>query len=358
MSRIDYPTQDEINRQIEAIIQSCDMFEDDLSYNGFTELKPIQKKNKKAVNFLKTVVSIAAVASLIVLVKFVFKPVNNETVQPLKENVNYDAEVIGDNAQDLQKIELDYVSSEEILAYNSSEPAYDIDFEADGVFYNSRQFRNIFDIANCGAIKYNYPVVQNNMLSNVEKYYLNVIDSLKREIYTRYLEKKMTDSDYEYASVSYMVNDMYSVNDRLLSFTANEQKIYQYSTMTESYNNRYAQVFDVVNGTQVQLAQLFEESDKSINYIYARVKKYYENAANDIADTMVNDASKENYLSDSSWYLTSEGIVFFINNMYHNDSSAEKQTYTSEAGSLLIKYSDLYSQGISFNSTYIDYTPQ
>ena len=72
-----------------------------------------------------------------------------------------------------------------------------------------------------------------------------------------------------------------------------------------------------------------------------------------------NEMSDLYYNTDgeSNWYLTSEGIVFLINNMYYN-SGAEGKTQNLDSGSVLISYSDFYNQGLSFNSAYINYLPQ
>ncbi len=367
MSRVNYPKQRQIDRQIQAIIKNSGMFEDDLTYNGFTELKPIQKKNDKIIRLLKTASSIAAIVSLIVLVDFMRKPIKN-TVQPLKS-----CESVLDENQSKSKaesylindsIELEYMTFSEDVEYKNNN-AKQIQFILNNLSYTDYGL-NKYDTDNCGRLECTYPTVKYNNAQDstkklyIEEYYTNIIETLENNIRIEYLKGIFKGMNC-YTTIKYHVQSMDSINEKLVTFIAQEEVVNEYSDITRYYNNVYARTFDIETGEPIELNKLFNEPVQSMDYIYNRLDVFYANSfeqsINELMDT--NEMSDLYYNTDgeSNWYLTSEGIVFLINNMYYN-SGAEGKTQNLDSGSVLISYSDFYNQGLSFNSAYINYLPQ
>lgn len=363
MSRVNYPKQRQIDRQIQAIIKNSGMFEDNLTYNGFTELKPIQKKNDKIIRLLKTALSIAAIISLIVLVDFMRQPVN--TVQPLKncESVleNSSSKSITNDSLMNDSIEFEYATFSENVEYknNSAKP---IEFSRDNQIYTDYGISTQYDTSNCGHLECTYPTITYEAQKKavqlyVEEYYINIIEGLENNIRKEYL-KGLSQGVNCYTTIKYHVQNIDSINENLVTFIAQEEVISEYDNMTRLYNNTYARTFDIETGEPIELDKLFNEPEKSIDYIFYYLNNYYNN--NNVEDSIGINALIDLYYDEegeSNWYLTSEGIVFLINNMYYS-SGAEGKTQVLNSGSVLISYSDFYNQGFSFNSTYINYLPQ
>lgn len=369
MSRVNYPKQRQIDRQIQVIIKNSGMFEDDLTYNGFTELKPIQKKNDKIIRLLKTAASIAAIVSLIVLVDFMRKPVN--IVKPLKncESIldNSSSKNITNTALINDSIELEYVTFNKNVEYKNDK-LRPIEFNVDNQSYTDYENSDKYDTNNCGRLECTYPTIRYDEQDKeqklyVEEYYVNMIEILESMIRKEYVKGIFTGTKC-YTTVKYHVQNIDSINEKLITFIAQEEVISEYdNNMTRIYNNTYAQTFDIETGEAVKLDKLFNEPEKSMSYIFNYLDGYYNNsvvessAKNESEDMNSFDDLYYNEDGESNWYLTSEGIVFLINNMYYNNG-VEGKTKTLTSGSILISYSDLYNQGFSFNSAYIDYLPQ
>lgn len=368
MSRVNYPKQRQIDRQIQAILKNSGMFEDDLTYNGFTELKPIQKKNDKIIRLLKTASSIAAIVSLIVLVDFMRKPVN--TVQPLKncESVLEDSQLKTTTKSYLinDSIEIEYVASSKNVEYKNDNSKR-IQFEFNNQFYTDSVFSAQYDTSNCGRLECTYPTIKYNSQEKaeqlyIEEYYNSVIETLENNIRKEYLKGILMGANC-YTTIYYHVQNIDSINEKLATFIAQEEVVSEYDNMTILYNNTYARTFDVQTGEPIELEKLFNEPEKSIDYIFDYLNNYNNN--NSVENSGKEQSIGINGLGDlysneegeSNWYLTSEGIVFLINNMYYN-SGAEGNTQILNSGSVLISYSDFYNQGFSFNSAYINYLPQ
>lgn len=369
MSRVNYPKQRQIDRQIQAIIKNSGMFEDDLTYNGFTELKPIQKKNDKIIRLLKTASSIAAIISLIVLIDFMRKPVK-DMVQPLKncESIVEDSQsknTIKSYLMD-DSIEIEYVAFNQNVEYKNNS-AKQIEFSINNQIYTDYGISNKYDTDNCGRLECTYPIIKYDEQKKVgklyiEEYYTDTIEKLKDNIHGEYLKGIFAGMNC-YTTIKYHVQSVDSINEKLVTFIAQEEVISEFDNMTRLYNNTYAQTFDIETGEPIELDKLFNEPEISISYIFDHLANY--NNHNIVEDSAKGESTDINgsidlyYNEDgeSNWYLTSEGIVFLINNMYYN-SGAEGKTQILDSGSVLISYSDFYNQGLSFNSAYINYLPQ
>lgn len=368
MSRVNYPKQRQIDRQIQIIIKNSGMFEDDLTYNGFTELKPIQKKSDKIIRLLKTASSIAAIVSLIVLVDFMRKPVK-DNVQPLKkcESIldNSSSKNITNTALINDSIELEYVTFNKNVEYKNDK-LRPIEFNVGNQTYTDYENSDKYDTDNCGRVECTYPTIRYDGQNKeqklyVEEYYVNMIEILESVIRKEYAKGIFTGTKC-YTTVKYHVQNIDSINEKFVTFIAQEEIVSECdNNMTTLYNNKYALTFDIETGKPIELGQLFNEPEKSINYIL----NYLEDFCNDgysesVTETPIDINNLIDFYYEDrqlDWYLTSEGIVFLINNMYYN-SGAEGKTQTLDSGSVLISYSDFYNQGLSFNSAYINYLPQ
>ncbi len=371
MSRVDYPKQRQIDRQIQAIIKNSGMFEDDLTYDGFTELKPIQKKNDKIIRLLKTASSIAAIVSLIVLVDFMRKPVK-DTVQPLKKCES----ILEDNQSKTttksylinDSIEIEYVAFSKNVEYKNDNSKR-IQFEVNNQFYIDSVFSTQYDTSNCGRLECTYPTIKYNSQEKtqqfyIEEYYNGVIEMLEDNIRKEYLKGIMTGTNC-YTTIEYHVQNVESINEKLITFIAYEKVNSEYNNILRIYNNTYARTFSAETGEPIELEALFNEPE-SMDYIFNRLSDYYNDKSSiqSTKESTRQEATDVNEIGDLyneegelNWYLTPQGIVFLINNMYYN-SGAEGKTQNLDSGSVLINYSDFYNQGFSFNSTYINYLPQ
>ncbi len=361
MSRVDYPKQRQIDRQIQAIIKNSGMFEDDLTYNGFTELKPIQKKNDKIIRLLKTASSLAAIVSLIVLADFMRKPVK-DTVQPLKncESILEDSQSKNTGKSYLMddSSELEYVTVNKNVEYNNGKH---MEFNINNQFYKDYGLSDKYDTNDCGRLECTYPIVKYDSQENtrklyIEEYYTNIVKTLENSIRIEYLNA-ISKGINCYTTIKYHVQNVDSISERLVTFIAQEDVISEYDNITRYYSNAYARTFDIETGEPIELSKLFNEPDQSMDYIYNCLDVYYTNSSESIDKEIdVNETNDLYYNADgeSNWYLTSEGIVFLINNMYYN-SGAEGKIQNLDSGSVLISYSDFYNQGLSFNSAYINY---
>lgn len=372
MSKIDYPKQSDINRQIQTIIKASGMFEDDLTYNGFTELKPIQKKNGNIIRLIKIAASVAAIISLIVLIDFMRKPMSG-SVQPL---TRYETVKKGNqtNQQELNSeiesiMDIQYISSDRTVEYKNSQ-IDDIEFELNGKIYNSAEFSNKFDTSDCGRLQCYYPLVVQSSVdgSYINTYYENVVKSLEKRIYIEYLRSKIL-NQYNPIAINYSVNGENTQNKKIVTFLANEQIITNNENTQIEYNNKYAKTFSLETGKPVELNEIFSEyDDKVIACINEHINEHYEKMNNSIDRNVESDGIAEldgiaesDGIADASneefnWYITSEGIVFLLNNMYYNNG-VEGNVQNFRFGSVLISYSDFYKQGIRFNSAYINYEP-
>lgn len=370
MSRVDYPKQRQIDRQIQAIIRNSGMFEDDLTYDGFTELKPIQKKNDKIIRLLKTASSIAAIVSLIVLVDFMRKPVK-DTVQPLKncESVLEDGQLKTTKSYLVNdSIEIEYAAFSKNVEYKNDNSKH-IQFDLNNQSYIDSGISTQYDTSNCGRLECIYPTIKYNSQERVEQlyieeYYNGVIEMLEDNIRKEYLKGILMGTNC-YTTIEYHVQNVDSINEKLITFIAYEKVNSKYDNMIRIYNNTYAQTFSLETGKPIELEALFNDPERSVDYIYNYLLDYYNNPSESTKEAIKQEADNINGIGDLycneegelNWYLTSQGIVFFINNMYYN-SGAEGKTQNLDSGSVLINYSDFYNQGFSFNSTYINYLPQ
>lgn len=299
MSRIKYPGEQEMKRQIQVILDESGMFEDDEKSQGYTECVQVKKRPavKTAILFP---LAAAAVMFLVVTAAGLIPQQTNSRVEPMT-NVLTD-----DTIRSVSKTQL----SDDITVQICTDCSY-LPLKASGS--DSVSDRQI-------QFSYTYPKIyyQGTEVESVTRYYEDRIEQLKTQAQTQFKNVAFVKDLDIPVKISYhcsALNDVTALENNLVSIYENYSESYtaydkEGAYVTVMTNAVYGGNFNAKTGKKLSLNELFEENDLSgLEKEWIGIGQT-EQELQTIADT-------------DAWYLSQDGLALCINgceNDYENNA--------------------------------------
>ncbi len=317
MSRIKYPGEQEMKRQIQVILDESGMFEEDGENQNYTECVQVKKRPavKTAILFP---LAAAAVMVLVVTAAGLIPQQTNSRVEPMT-NVLTD-----DTIRSVSKTQL----SSDITVQICTDCSY-LPLKASGS--DSVSDRQI-------QFSYTYPKIyyQGAEAEAVTRYYEDKIEQLKTQAQTRFKNIAFVqDSDIP-VKISYhcsALDDVTTTGNNLVSIYENYSESYTSYDKDGAYvtvmtNAVYGGNFNAKTGQKLSLNDLFEGNDLS------DLEKEWVSAGQ-------TERELQNIADTDAWYLSQDGLTLCINGCENN--------YENNAGKLRYRNVSCKTQVISYD---------